>query len=129
MRRGARLLLDTHVFLWWRADDRRISRRLRDTIATADVVFISAATAWEASIKAALGRLSIPDSVEAGVVASGFERLPITFAHAEAAGSLPSHHADPFDRMLIAQARLEGLTVVTHDRRFEPYGVPIDWVG
>ena len=88
----------------------------------------SAASAWEAAIKVALGRLRIPDTIEAGVLASGFERLPITFAHAEAAGRLPPHHADPFDRMLIAQARLEGLTLVTHDRQFEPYGLQIAWV-
>jgi PIN domain nuclease of toxin-antitoxin system len=126
--RGARLLLDTHVFLWWRADDRRVHRTVRAAVAEADVVFVSAATAWEAAIKAALGRLKIPDSIEAGVLASGFERLPISFAHAEAAGMLPLHHADPFDRMLIAQARLEGLTLVTHDRHFAPYGVEIAWV-
>lgn len=128
MSRGARLLLDTHVVLWWRADDRRLARRAREAIATADVVFVSAASAWEVAIKSALGRLSIPDRFEAGVAASGFERLPITFPHAEAAGGLPPHHADPFDRMLIAQARLEGLTLVTHDRQFEPYDVAIDWV-
>lgn len=128
MTRGARLLLDTHVFLWWRADDRRIRRAVRDRVAAADVVFVSAATAWEAAIKVALGRLSIPESIEAGAVASGFERLPINFAHAEEAGRLPPHHGDPFDRMLLAQARLEGLTLVTHDRQLEPYGVLIEWV-
>lgn len=126
--RGARLLLDTHVFLWWRADDRRVRRPVREAIAAADMVFVSAASAWEAAIKVALGRLKIPDTIEAGVLASGFERLPITFAHAEAAGRLPPHHADPFDRMLIAQARIEGLTLMTHDRQFEPYGLQIAWV-
>lgn len=128
MRRGARLLLDTHVFLWWQADDRRMKRAARDAVAAADVVFVSAASAWEAAIKAALGRLTLPESIEAGVLASGFERLPISFAHAEEAGRLPLHHVDPFDRMLIAQARLEGLTLVTHDRQLEPYGVEIAWV-
>lgn len=128
MTRGLRLLLDTHVFLWWRADDRRVRHTVRETVAAADVVFVSAATAWEAAIKAALGRLKIPDTIEAGLLASGFERLPISFAHAEAAGRLPPHHADPFDRMLIAQAWLEGLTLVTHDRQFAPYGVEIAWV-
>ena len=128
MSRGARLLLDTHVFLWWRADDRRLRTHARDAIATADVVFVSAASAWEVAIKRALGRLQIPDTIEAGVLASGFERLPISFAHAEAAGQLPPHHADPFDRLLIAQARLEELTLVTHDRHFERYDVNIAWV-
>jgi PIN domain nuclease of toxin-antitoxin system len=126
--RGARLLLDTHVFLWWRADDRRVHRPVREAIVAADMVFVSAASAWEAAIKVALGRLKIPDTIEAGVLASGFERLPITFAHADAAGRLPPHHTDRFDRMLIAQARLEGLTLVTHDRQFEPYGLQIAWV-
>jgi PIN domain nuclease of toxin-antitoxin system len=126
--RGARLLLDTHVFLWWRADDRRVRPPAREVIAAADMVFVSAASAWEAAIKVALGRLKIPDTVEAGVLASGFERLPITFAHAEAAGRLPLHHADSFDRMLIAQARIEGLTLMTHDRQFEPYGLQVMWV-
>ena len=127
MTRGARLLLDTHVFLWWQADDRQLQRAARDAVSAADVVYVSAASAWEAAIKAAVGRLKIPASVEAGVIASGFERLPITFAHAEHAAALPPHHGDPFDRMLIAQARAEGLTLVTHDRRIEPYGVEIVW--
>ena len=122
-----RLLLDTHVFLWWRADSRHLRSDARRAIADAQLVFVSAATAWEAAIKAALGRLRIPDTVEAGVLDSGFEQLPISFAHAEAAARLPPHHADPFDRMLVAQARTEGLTLVTHDRRLAPYGIEILW--
>jgi len=88
---------------------------------------VSAATAWEAAIKAALGRLRYPDSIETGVEASGFEKLPITFAHAESAAALPAHHADPFDRILIAQARLEGLTLVSGDRAILRYDVPVLW--
>ena len=122
-----RLLLDTHVFLWWRADSRHLRADARRAIADAQLVFVSAATAWEAAIKAALGRLRIPDTIEAGVLDSGFEQLPISFAHAEAAARLPPHHADPFDRMLVAQARTEGLTLVTHDRRLAPYGIEILW--
>jgi PIN domain nuclease of toxin-antitoxin system len=121
----ARLLLDTHVFLWWRADAAPLSRRAREAIAEADIVFVSAATAWEAGIKAALGRLRIPDSIEAGVVESGFERLPISFAHAEASARLPPHHDDPFDRLLVAQAQLERLTLVTHDRKLAEYDVQL----
>ncbi len=121
------LLLDTHVFLWWRADDRRLGRAARTAIVEADVVFVSAATAWEAAIKAALGRLRYPDTIEAGVEASGFEKLPITLAHAELAARLPPHHADPFDRMLVAQAKAEGLTLVTHDRTFAAYEFSIVW--
>ena len=122
-----KLLLDTHVFLWWRADDPQLEETARAAIAEADVVFVSAATAWEAAIKAALGRLQLPDTVESGVEDSGFEKLPITFSHAEAAAVLPPHHHDPFDRMLLAQATAEGLTLVTHDRKLESYDVPILW--
>jgi len=122
-----RLLLDTHVFLWWRDDSRKLRPPARRAIAEAQLVFVSAATAWEAAIKAALGRLQIPDTIEAGVVDSGFEKLPISFSHAESAAHLPPHHADPFDRMLVAQARAEGLTLVTHDRRLAPYAIEILW--
>ena len=124
---ASRLLLDTHVFLWWRADSRSLGHAARQAIADAEVVFVSAATAWEASIKVALGRLRIPENVEAGVVDSGFEKLPISFAHAEAAAALPPHHSDPFDRMLVAQAQCENLALVTHDRHLQPYGVQILW--
>ena len=124
----ARLLLDTHVFLWWREESRRLGREARAAIGAAEVVFVSAATAWEAAIKIALGRLQLPDTVESGVADSGFEKLPIDFAHAAAAGQLPAHHSDPFDRMLVAQARLETLTLVTHDRHLKPYDVHILWV-
>jgi len=122
-----RLLLDTHVFLWWRGEHRRLRRGARDAIAEAEIVFVSAASAWEAAIKVALGRLRVPDTIEAGVIDSGFEKLPINFSHAEAAAHLPQHHHDPFDRMLVAQARVEGLTLVTHDRRMERYDVEILW--
>jgi PIN domain nuclease of toxin-antitoxin system len=122
-----KLLLDTHVFLWWRADDPFLQDSARSAIADADLVFVSAATAWEAAIKAALGRLELPDTVESGVEDSGFEKLSITFSHAEAAAVLPQHHHDPFDRMLVAQAAAEDLTLVTHDRKLEAYDVPILW--
>jgi len=122
-----RLLLDTHVFLWWRSDDRRLGREARAAIADADVVFVSAATAWEAGIKAALGRLRYPGTIEAGVADSGFEKLPITLEHAERAARLPKHHADPFDRMLVAQAEIEDLTIVTSDRALDAYGPVIVW--
>jgi PIN domain nuclease of toxin-antitoxin system len=121
------LLLDTHVFLWWRANDGRLNATARAAIGQAPLVFVSAASAWEAAIKAALGRLSIPDRFETGVEESGFQKLIINFAHAEAAARLPAHHADPFDRMLIAQASMEDLVLVTHDRLMEPYGVRILW--
>ena len=122
-----KLLLDTNVFLWWRANDPLLQEAARAAIADADVVFVSAATAWEASIKASLGRLDLPDTVESGVEDSGFDKMLISFSHAEAAAALPPHHGDPFDRMLVAQAISEGLTLVTHDRRLEAYEVSILW--
>jgi PIN domain nuclease of toxin-antitoxin system len=123
----SRLLLDTHVFLWWRSEPSRLADEVRSRIATADIVFVSSVSAWEAAIKASLGRLELPDTIEAGVLASGFEKLLITFSHAERAGGLPPHHRDPFDRMLVAQAQAEDLTLVTHDRLLKPYDVEILW--
>jgi PIN domain nuclease of toxin-antitoxin system len=122
-----RLLLDTHVFLWWRANDRRLTEAARSAVADAEIVFVSAATAWEAAIKAALGRLRYPDTIEAGVEASGFEKLSITLAHAERAARLPRIHSDPFDRMLVAQAQSEALALVTSDRLLRRYGVSLLW--
>jgi len=122
-----KLLLDTHVFLWWRAQPRRIEPKVERAISRADLVYVSAVSAWEAAIKSALGKLRFPGSVEQAVVQSDFTRLPITFQHAEAVRDLPRHHVDPFDHLLIAQALLEGLTLVTADRQFEPYRLPILW--
>ncbi|MBV8201202.1 MAG: type II toxin-antitoxin system VapC family toxin [Acidobacteria bacterium] len=124
---ASRLLLDTHVFLWWRGEPSRIAPTARSRIATAAEVFVSVASAWEAAIKSALGRLDLPDTMEAGVLASGFEKLLITFAHAERAAALPRHHRDPFDRMLIAQAQADDLTLVTHNHLLEPYEVSFVW--
>jgi PIN domain nuclease of toxin-antitoxin system len=121
------LLLDTHVFLWWRGEPSRLAPAVASRIATADLVFVSVASAWEAAIKRSLGRLDLPDTLEAGVLASGFQPLLISFSHAERAGALPPHHRDPFDRMLVAQAQAEDLTLVTHDRLLEPYDVEILW--
>ncbi len=123
----SRLLLDTHVFIWWRAEPSRLEVAARRTIAEAEVVFVSAASAWEVGIKVALGRLRLPETMEAGVEASGFERLGIGFSHCERAAALPLHHRDPFDRMLIAQALVENLTLVTHDRQIEPYRLAVLW--
>ncbi len=119
-----RLLLDTHALLWWLADDPALSRSARDAIAAADSeVFVSAASAWEISIKTALGKLTAPSDLEHQLQSSRFEPLSITIAHGYAAGSLPRHHDDPFDRLLLAQAKAEDLVVVTRDRRFDLYGV------
>ena len=86
---------------------------------------MSAASAWELAIKKALGKLDVPDDLEAKLEHHRFAPLPVTVAHALHAGDLPRHHGDPFDRMLVAQAQLEGLTIVTRDPRFAPYGVPL----
>ena len=120
-----RLLLDTHVVLWWRANDPKLGKEARRAIERADLALVSAASAWEVAIKMALGRLRIPDDFEGGVESSGFGKLPVTFTHAAAAGRLPAHHADPFDRMLVAQARTEKLTLVTRDRRLAQYEVDL----
>lgn len=118
-----RLLLDTHALLWWLADA-GLTDQAREAIADpANLVMVSAASAWEISIKKALGKLAAPDDLEQQVDAGGFNALPISIAHATAAGRLPRHHDDPFDRMLIAQAFAEGLTIVTHDKRFADYDV------
>lgn len=122
-----KLLLDTHIVLWWRSNDRRLSREVRRAISTGDAVLVSSASAWEVAIKSALGKLRIPGPFEAGVDDSGFTQLPITFAHAAAVAVLPPHHADPFDRMLIAQAVVEGSTIVTADEQFRAYGIPVLW--
>ncbi len=120
-----RLLLDTQVLLWWLADDPSLSAAARGAIASEPEVFVSAASAWEIAIKRALGKLDAPDDLAATVAASGFKQLPITFDHAATAGTLPRHHEDPFDRMLVAQARCESLTLVTADKRISRYPVSV----
>lgn len=122
-----RLLLDTHVALWWWANDKRLAPIAREAIAEATLVFVSAASAWEIAIKSALGRVRLPRSFADGVQQAGFIELPVAFAHAAATEFLPAHHADPFDRMLLAQAKVERLVLVTHDRQFEPYGQAVIW--
>lgn len=121
------LLLDTHVFLWWRMNAPDLTEEARHAVARADTVLVSAASAWEAAIKVALGRLTLPEPFARGVEGSAFVKLAITFAHADRVGHLPHHHGDPFDRLLVAQAQVEELTLVTHDRKLEPYDVDVLW--
>ena len=120
-----RLLLDTHVLLWWLADNRKLGKAAREIIANPNNdVHVSTASIWEAAIKAALGRLEIElDDLEDAIIRNGFRPLPIGFRHAVTAGRLPSVHRDPFDRMLVAAASEEELRVVSHDRVFERYGL------
>ena len=119
-----RLLIDTHVFLWWLADAPQLGRQARALIAKAEnQVFVSAATGWEIAIKKAMGRLVAPDDLDGIVEEEGFDKLPISFFHGERAGELPPLHRDPFDRMLIAQAQTEGLELVTADKMIPRYPV------
>ena len=120
-----RLLLDTHVLLWWLSDDRKLATSGRQIIANPNNdVFVSSASVWEISIKTALGRLEIElDDLENAIARNGFRSLPIGFRHAITAGRLPAVHRDPFDRMLVAQASVEELRIVSHDRVFERYGL------
>lgn len=120
-----RLLLDTHALLWWLADDPRLGPKARAVIADErNEVYVSAASAWEISIKKALGKLEAPDDLDGIVDEEGFEKLAITFFDGEAAGHLQLLHRDPFDRMLVTQAQAGGLEVVTRDQIIGHYGVP-----
>ena len=123
-----RLLLDTHVFLWWLSDDPALGERVRKEISDPlNQVWVSAVTIWEIAIKKTLGKLEAPDGLDLIVEEENFIGLPIFLYHCERAGELPYYHHDPFDRMLIAQAQAEGLTIVTGDRKFKKYGIKILW--
>ena len=117
-----RLLLDTQVLIWW-DEGARLTKRAGEAIRAADQVYVSAASGWEIAIKASLGRLSTDRRVADAVAESGFEELPVRLAHAEAVQDLPWRHRDPFDRLLVAQAVVESLILVTRDRIFEAYDV------
>lgn len=122
-----KLLLDSHAFLWWLAEDPKLKAEARQAVADpVSVVHVSAATVWELSIKAALGKLDLDGAdLAEEIEANDFVELPITARHSLAAAALPRHHEDPFDRMLIAQAQIEGLTLVTRDSAFRAYGVSV----
>ncbi len=119
------LLLDTHVVLWWLDNPLQLTDTARKAIAEpANEVLVSAATAWEIAIKRSLGKLQAPTDLEGAIITCGFRRLPITLAHALATEPLPPLHRDPFDRLLIAQAVMEGATLITRDPLMEMYSVP-----
>ncbi len=121
-----RFLLDTHVLLWWLADDAQLGSRCKELIGDSrNQVFVSAATTWEISIKTALGKLSAPEDMDTIVEDEGFDKLPITLYHGQLAGKLPALHRDPFDRMLIAQAQAEGLILMTADDSISQYSLRI----
>jgi PIN domain nuclease of toxin-antitoxin system len=125
------LLLDTHVFLWWDSDHSALRADARAMIVDADNrVLISAGSIWEIAIKRRLGRLRFTGSPTAAIAANGFEELPILPVDAERAGELTWAHADPFDRLLVAQARRLAATLVTADAAIRGYGgVPLMWAG
>jgi PIN domain nuclease of toxin-antitoxin system len=120
-----RLLLDTEALIWWDANDPKLGGNARAAIQNAEAVYVSAASAWEIAIKAALGKLRTNRRPAQAVIDGGFNELPVSFEHAEATAALAAHHGDPFDRLILAAARFEGLTVVTSDEKFERYDVPL----
>lgn len=124
----SRLLVDTHVLLWWLTDDRNLSEPAREQIADpANEPLVSVASLWEIAIKRSLGKLAAPDDLPGRIETEGFSWLALGADHAWEVRRLPMHHHDPFDRLLVAQAMLERVPVVTADERFQAYGVEVRW--
>jgi PIN domain nuclease of toxin-antitoxin system len=122
------LLLDTHTLLWSLGDLDRLSPAAREVLSAGIApAYVSAASIWEIGIKRASGKLRVPDDLLDRVAAASFQELAVDFRHAAVAGALPRHHGDPFDRMIVAQAQCEGLTVVTCDEHIAAYDVPVLW--
>ncbi len=128
------VLLDTHTFLWWLEDNPRLSPRAREVIANEDnTVFLSAASGWEITIKARLGKLRLTGTedlerfVVEQMVANAFTALPVHLSHALHVCTLPLLHRDPFDRLLVAQSQLERMPIVTNDRWIQRYPVETIW--
>ena len=119
------LLLDTHVLIWWLLDDEALSDDTKDRIDTELEVYASPASVWEIAIKRSSGKLQAPPDLVDWILSSGVSELPIRHVHAAAAGDLPAIHRDPFDRLLIAQARTEGLTLATRDSVIQKYDVSV----
>jgi PIN domain nuclease of toxin-antitoxin system len=122
------LLLDTHALLWSVGDEDLLPPAVHDVLSAGVVpAYVSAASIWEIAIKRASGKLNAPEDLMDKVAAARFIELGITFKHGLLAGALPPHHNDPFDRMIVAQAQSEGMTVVTRDERIAAYDVPVLW--
>ena len=126
------LLLDTHAFLWWIDGDPALSAPARNAIGNpANIVYVSAASAWEIATKARIGKLpnavAVASDIQAVLTEQGFRSLAVTVAHGQTAGSLPVPHKDPFDRMLMAQAMLDDMVLVSNERRFDPAGIRRLW--
>jgi PIN domain nuclease of toxin-antitoxin system len=123
-----RLLLDTHVLLWWRDNSPNLSARARSVIADpANEILVSIATLWEIIIKRGLGKLRFPDDLEDVLHEESFTLVPIGFRHLRCLETLPLLHRDPFDRMLVAQAMIEGAPLITNDTALVRYGAPVLW--
>jgi len=127
-----RYLLDTHTFLWWNSDDPQLSKRARETISDGkNEIFLSAASAWEITIKTGRGRLILPEEPAAYVASRmslyRFLPLPVQIGHALSVYELPKHHEDPFDRLLIAQSQLEEMPLITADKEIRRYKVKTVW--
>ena len=118
-------LLDTEALIWWDDNDPRLGGHARAAIQEASAVYVSAASAWEIVIKVSLGKLRTSRRPLVAVEEAGFHALPVTFEHAEAVRTLPRHHRDPFDRLIIAAAHVEGWAVLTSDAQFRRYDVEI----
>jgi PIN domain nuclease of toxin-antitoxin system len=122
------LLLDTHVVLWWMTGEQdRIGGRAREAIAGEDPIVVSAVVLWEVAIKRLLGKLDAPTDLFDRLIQAGVDLLPISPGHADRVGTLPMHHRDPFDRLLVAQADCDGLALVTADGELRRYGVEVVW--
>lgn len=121
-----RLLLDTHVFIWWMSGSANLgSMAIKQISDPENKVFISAVSVWEMMIKRQLGKLECPDNLDSIIEELGFEQLDISAQHAVQTDHLPMHHKDPFDRMLIAQSQVDGLQIITKDERFSDYQVSL----
>jgi PIN domain nuclease of toxin-antitoxin system len=123
------LLLDTHIVLWWLLDSSELDARAREMIASpANAVFLSAVVVWEARIKQGVGKLDVPADFAKVLEDQGFEKLPISLAHTHEVHTLPPHHRDPFDRMLVAQAKIERLTLLTRDSIIAQYPITCELI-
>jgi len=121
-----KLLLDTHILLWWLNASTELSDEAIEMIASPEaIVFVSAVSIWEIRIKQSLGKVKVPEDFAEVLSAEAFEQLPVRFEHAHAVCTLPPLHRDPFDRMLLAQAKLEKFTLVTHDDILARYDIPV----
>lgn len=119
-----RVLLDTRIFVWWLASDRKLPKAAEPIILDpANEIHVSAGSVWEITVKSGLGQIQVdPALVVAAIAESGFQELPVTSRHAIEVATLPKHHRDPFDRLLVAQSRIEPMHLLTHDRQLAAYG-------